>query len=97
MYQNKGYALSTDKMSGPIMLTFDGDKAHASGDEIPLIRVGEYMAVGVSNGDAFTVSETYQIDPILGASLFTKMLIARGPFAPMTGSKMFRGKAERCK
>lgn len=96
MYQNKGYALSTDKISRPITLVFDGDRANASGDDIPLIRVGDYMAVGVSNGDAFTTSETYQIDPILGVSLYTKMLIARGPFASMTGSKMLRGKAKRC-
>jgi len=96
MYQDKGYSLSADKMSGPIRLTFEGDRAHASGDDAPLIRVGDYMAVGVSNGDTFTMSETYQIDPILGASLYTKSLVARGPFSSMTGIKMLQGKAKRC-
>ena len=35
IYQNKGYALEADKMSGPITLTFQGERAHASGDDAP--------------------------------------------------------------
>lgn len=94
---DKNFELEKDGFSGrSIQLIFNGNGAIASGDNIGLYQADNYAAVGAASSNIMSVSESYLVDPASKTVLYIKAQYGYGPFANMTGTVMFRGKAKRC-
>lgn len=95
-FQDDGYRAVSDGVSSPMVLIFDGEASSATGANMPMKQISDYMAVGFSKGDGFVTVETYQVDPTLGRVIYTKALEGKSTFSGMTGARAFVGTAKRC-
>ncbi|TCT09488.1 hypothetical protein [Paralcaligenes ureilyticus] len=96
-YQSHDYKLETDGFSHSITLIFGGSGAIASGDSIGLSQSDDYAAAGAASNANFSVAETYLVNPMSSTVLYTKSTFGYGAFIGMTGTKMFTGKATKCR
>lgn len=81
-----------------ITLVFDGLRTAASGDNVQLSQVGNYMAVGVVDAAGASVIETYSVDPSTQRAFYTKSSFMRGPlFDSLTATRAFVGLATPCR
>lgn len=100
VYKQDGYKKVPDGFmhTNPhITLIFSSGRAQASGDDIQLVQVGNYSAVGVGKNDLLAVVETYLVDPDSGTALYTKSEEGRGLFDGLTSAKMLKGDATPCR
>lgn len=96
--QDDEYIPQRDGFGAPLRIIFDGNNTRTPGsEELRMMQIDEFMAVGVGKSDAFATVETYQVDPTLGIALYTKVLNAKSVFSNMSGAKTFLGRAERCR
>jgi hypothetical protein len=81
-----------------ITLIFNGQQSAATGDNIRLVQIGDYMAVGALDTADASITETYSVDPATRRAFYTKSAFMHSSlFAPMTGTKAFVGNAIPCK
>lgn len=99
LYLSDGFKPTPDgftRTNPSIKLIFGGNGAVASGDNLGLAQVGNYMAVGSSDGEEVAIVETYNVDPATGTVLYTRSSHARGVLSSFTGTKSFVGQASPC-
>lgn len=101
MYVSDGFKPTKDGFRGTnphMTLVFNGTLAAATGDDIGLVQVGDYMAVGITDTSEMSIVETYSVDPGMQRVFYTKSSFMRGPLLePLTGTRSFVGHASPCK
>lgn len=97
MMKDDRYEASKDRFSQPITLLLNGENSSATGDSIRLHQVDPHMAVGFNKTDTFTTNESYLVDPETGTAIYTKAVSVKGVMAGVTGARLFKGKARRCR